>query len=98
MKEGEYLQGNVKKSTFRKKVWCRRGDSNSHRISPTWPWTMRVYQFHHYGIEIIRFLQHGLLTIPETTYEVSYQKLTFQTLTPPIFVHTFVHTSESQVK
>ena len=56
---------------------------------------MRVYQFHHYGIEIIRFLQHGLLPIPETTYEVSYQKLTFQTLTPhltPTFTPTFTPT------
>ena len=27
--------------------WCRRGDSNPHRSYPTWPSTMRVYQFRH---------------------------------------------------
>ncbi len=27
--------------------WCRREDSNFHGISPTWPSTMRVYQFRH---------------------------------------------------
>ena len=53
---------------------------------------MRVYQFHHYGILILLgFLQHGLFTIPETTYEVSYQKLTFQTLTPHIYYNIYYH-------
>ena len=52
---------------------------------------MRVYQFHHYGIEIIRFLQHGLLPIPKTTKEVSYEKLTFQTLTPHLYYHIYYH-------
>ena len=27
--------------------WCRREDSNFHGVSPTWPSTMRVYQFRH---------------------------------------------------
>ena len=53
---------------------------------------MRVYQFHHYGtLILLGFLQHGLFTIPETTYEVSYQKLTFQTLTPHIYYHMIVN-------
>ena len=52
---------------------------------------MRVYQFHHYVIEIIRFLQHGILPIPKTTKEVSYEKLTFQTLTPHLYYHIYYH-------
>ena len=53
---------------------------------------MRVYQFHHYGILILLdILQHGLFTIPETTYEVSYQKLTFQTLIPQSYSRIYSH-------
>ena len=29
------------------RLTCRREDSNFHGISPTWPSTMRVYQFRH---------------------------------------------------
>ena len=29
---------------------CRRGDSNPHVRKDTRPWTVRVYQFHHFGI------------------------------------------------
>ena len=39
---------------------------------------MRVYQFHHYGIEIIRVLQHDSFPVPATIEEHSYQKLTFK--------------------
>ena len=59
---------------------------------------MRVYQFHHYGIEIIRVLQHDSFSVPETPEEHSYQKLTFQTLTPQIFTHTITHNTEVRLE
>ena len=32
------------------RIWCRGGDSNSYRLSPTTPSRWRVYQFHHLGL------------------------------------------------
>lgn len=34
---------------FRSRLWCRGEDSNLHRIAPTRPSSVRVYQFHHHG-------------------------------------------------
>jgi hypothetical protein len=36
-------------STLLTQLWCRGGDLNSHRLSPTTPSRWRVYQFHHLG-------------------------------------------------
>ena len=52
---------------------------------------MRVYQFHHYGIEIIGFLQHDSFPFLRLPEEHSYQKLTFQTLTPHLYYHIYYH-------
>ena len=77
-------------------LWGNRGDSNSQTFSCTWTWIMRAYQFHQYGILILLgFLTHDISPFLRIPYDISYQKLTFQTLTPHLCSHIWSHIWES---